>query len=922
MPPEQHNLSREEIAKRDIGHTDVAAPVKMLLAAVCLASVFGVAAVQCSLAMRGLPTPAGRGAESAPVAPASLEFARHFEGLPAAMAASRNRADTPLDRLLAPNRVLLDRLGAFQQTLDDRTWISAVSRSPVQAFLCRLGAGNEKAMLGRDGWLYYESAVTAVTGPRFLDGAVRLRRERAGVNADPVRAIVAFRDQLRERGIELVVVPAPSKVSIHPEGLASSRQKGPVLNPSFSDLLALLAEAGVTVYDPAPMLAARVGTGPQYLKTDTHWRPDAMRATAEGLAVFLTCERGLTVRKNPGSFVRQSSAVTNIGDIAAMLGLPAGQRLIAPEIVTVQPVLRADGSPWAPDPRAEILLLGDSFSNVYSLREMGWGGAAGFAEQLAFELQQPVDRIVRNDSGSYATREMLAHELARGADRLAGKKVVVWQFAARELAHGDWKPVNLRLGKAAQQAESIEEALLASANLVAVSTRPQRGAVYSDYVIKFVVEGLRDEKTGKPVGDGAAVVHALAMRNHAILPAANFMEGSSLRLTIKSWDGVRARYEGLRDGNLPDPTVELRMPHYWGEPVDGGTVWTRAPGGETPRVTAPAAGGTGFLAACGALAAEAIAAERGGIEGRDGWLFASSELRHLGAGPFWGTNAPAASRAGAAVSDPLPAVVDFDRQLKAMGISLLLVPVPPKAVVYPDKVSPGVALDERGLPPRADAHHRAFYRMLADEGVQVLDLTDDFITARREDAAEGPVYCVTDTHWSSRACALAARRIRERVAASWTNLPGAARTLEFRTAVAAKEVTGDLVELSGATNRPPERVRIHSVGVGSGMDPVQPDEGSPVILLADSHGLVFSAGGDMHATGGGLPDHLAMELGVAVDLVARRGSAATSVRIDLARRFIMDESVRSAKKVVVWCFAARDFTESGGWHKIPLRLKK
>ena len=63
------------------------------------------------------------------------------------------------------------------------------------------------------------------------------------------------------------------------------------------------------------------------------------------------------------------------------------------------------------------------------------------------ELQRPVDRISRNDSGSFATRQILADELARGNDRLAGKRVVVWEFAIRELALGNWKPIKLELGE-------------------------------------------------------------------------------------------------------------------------------------------------------------------------------------------------------------------------------------------------------------------------------------------------------------------------------------------------------------------------------------------------------------------------------------------------------------------------------------------
>ena len=96
-----------------------------------------------------------------------------------------------------------------------------------------------------------------------------------------------------------------------------------------------------------------------------------------------------------------------------------------------------------PIPDAEILLLGDSFTNIYSMPEMNWGEAAGFAEQLSLAMQRPIDRIAQNDAGAHATRQTLAQELARGERRLDGVRVLVWQFAIRELAVGDWKPIAL-----------------------------------------------------------------------------------------------------------------------------------------------------------------------------------------------------------------------------------------------------------------------------------------------------------------------------------------------------------------------------------------------------------------------------------------------------------------------------------------------
>jgi alginate O-acetyltransferase complex protein AlgJ len=90
-----------------------------------------------------------------------------------------------------------------------------------------------------------------------------------------------------------------------------------------------------------------------------------------------------------------------------------------------------------------VLVLGDSFSNIYSLASMGWGDSAGFAEQLSYTLGRPVDRIVQNSDGAYATRLALRRMLATGEDRLAGTRVVIWQFAARELAMGDWRVIEL-----------------------------------------------------------------------------------------------------------------------------------------------------------------------------------------------------------------------------------------------------------------------------------------------------------------------------------------------------------------------------------------------------------------------------------------------------------------------------------------------
>ena len=98
---------------------------------------------------------------------------------------------------------------------------------------------------------------------------------------------------------------------------------------------------------------------------------------------------------------------------------------------------------WRRDEHGDILLMGDSFSNIYSRPALGWGRSAGLAEQLSLLLGRPLDTIIIDGGGAMAGRRQLAGDMARGRDRLAGKRLVIWQFATRELSQGDWSLIAL-----------------------------------------------------------------------------------------------------------------------------------------------------------------------------------------------------------------------------------------------------------------------------------------------------------------------------------------------------------------------------------------------------------------------------------------------------------------------------------------------
>ncbi len=431
--PSASPLSREEIARIEVGHTSVSPAVALLLATLFVAAIAAAATVE-------LVRLGGQDGSSP---------WRHLGALPGTVPASAVEADGGAwARVVAANRTTLSALAAFERDLERQSVIGRALRPPVQLLLSGwLGAGNERVYVGREGWLFYRPDVAYATGAAFLSPRQQAHRVRIASEwddppqPDPARALRQLKLDLDTRGITLVVMPTPLKPTVHPEHLAAAYAgfDAPVQNPSFQALVDALRRDGILVFDPAAVLIeARRETGrPQYLRTDTHWRPEAMQRAAAALGSFLGTQAALT----PGSthYTLEPASISQAGDVVQMLDLPDGQTRYPLERVEITRVLSTDGSPWQPARGAEVLLLGDSFSNIYALETMGWGNGAGFAEHLSVVLRRPLDRLVQNDNGAFATRAMLQRVAASDPGRLANTRVVIYQFAARELAQGDWR---------------------------------------------------------------------------------------------------------------------------------------------------------------------------------------------------------------------------------------------------------------------------------------------------------------------------------------------------------------------------------------------------------------------------------------------------------------------------------------------------
>jgi hypothetical protein len=377
-------------------------------------------------------------------------------------------------------------LRQFEEALQDKSWFQQKLRPQVRRALFRtLRDAGPKGVIGLDGWVFYRPDLRYLVEPNHLElgdpHSKWVRPADGATQRDSVALAVAhFRDQLKTRGIELVVVPVPGKPGIYPDKLTRRAVgKAPETHSPTLELLDALRRMGVptvnlfAVFQHARFQPGGLQTGaPLYLAQDTHWSPRGARLAAGAVASRIQA-LGLAPAQTR-EFHTQSVSVARWGDVLEMMQIPGLRDVFPPEIVECQQVLDPAFGPLVPkrserpgayrhpSQESSILVLGDSFCRIYQFPEPrslgdlpGWPagqqedpgakrllpGSAGFISHLARELKSPVDAIVSDGGASTDVRR----KLSTNPEILEGKRIVVWEFAEREIALGrpGWEDVPL-----------------------------------------------------------------------------------------------------------------------------------------------------------------------------------------------------------------------------------------------------------------------------------------------------------------------------------------------------------------------------------------------------------------------------------------------------------------------------------------------
>ena len=282
------------------------------------------------------------------------------------------------------------------------------------------------------------------------------------------------------------------------------------------------------------------------------------------------------------------------------------------------------------------------------------------------------------------------------------------------------------------------------------------------------------------------------------------------------------------------------------------------------------------------------------VAGREGWAYYGPNIEYLGQRYFRDLKSfnPA--------DDPVETIADFAQQLARRNIRLLVVPIPTKPTIAPERLRPGLA------PSLAlSVHTRRFLDELRGRGVEVLDLFSPFVRERREHP-DRRLYLAADTHWTGDGARFAAGLLAARVRVM-LGPAGLEPKRNYRREPVTVARRPDIPRMS----RLPYEASAYRVLDEDGQ-PYADDDDAQILLLGDSFSRIYQTD---EPTAGGWIANLALELGTPLTTIVNDGGASTLVRQELAR----SPELLKNKRLVISSFVERDLRFGmKGWERIAL----
>ncbi len=516
--------------------------------------------------------------------------------------------DTPAVKLFHwPSGVkLVEHLSDVEKSMEHSGFAVAM-RHTVQSWMTNIaGEGNHKVFIGYNDVLFYQPDLKSITGygPLKPEPFSVMKDPELAKQSEAKSVVSEFASQLKERGIDLLIVPVPLKSMLYSEYIFGITNYDWITHPDAPEFYKELRAGGIDVLDltrdlaalrdkrkhvfirqPDPKDKAAIAQADAeskelmdvFLKQDTHWTPEAMRLVAEKVAEHVKKNHSQSLSIMPTDIRAVDGADReSMGDLVKMLDLKNPHESFAPERVFLKVIGEGTENKSSP-----VVLLGDSFVNVFDDPTLGFEKPAkpaeriraGFAQHLSLLLQQSLDVIAMNGKGSTGVRKALA---ARYDDEVRSKKLVIWVIAARDLllsrnaardANIEWANVQFNPKHSPDAATTTSVPVYApvviEAKLVEKSKNqdpngsPYRNALHTAlYDVEKVVSGKLENKQVLGI--------QWTFKEKIMQPTASFGTGQRYRLTLVPWESKKE----LQSINLQDDSTAFDAERWFVEKAE------------------------------------------------------------------------------------------------------------------------------------------------------------------------------------------------------------------------------------------------------------------------------------------------------------------------------------------------------------------
>ena len=329
------------------------------------------------------------------------------------------------DRLdLAPHPLTRD---AFLDGASMRDMASALADAPMahhaatlerQASWLAIGDLGPQVRQGCTGWL-------------FLAEELAPQKDAMALQTARAKAVIEIRDELRQRGIQLVVAMVPDKSRVDSRQLCGLNRPA-VFENRLRAWISRLKAADVAVVDTTPALQALQEHGKEpFLRTDTHWNETGAAAAAQAVAAFIR-SRGIDAEPHQDYDIQAAAPAVRPGDLvrlAGVDGLPAAWQPAPEQAVSSSftPRKAAEGGAKA---SAEDELFGDQNLPTVALIGTSFSRNSHFSEFLAAAVQSPVASFAKDGGNFWGSAGAY---FSSDAFKQTPPRLIVWEIPERTL---------------------------------------------------------------------------------------------------------------------------------------------------------------------------------------------------------------------------------------------------------------------------------------------------------------------------------------------------------------------------------------------------------------------------------------------------------------------------------------------------------